>query len=236
MKLKIIVAVIFFLGFVFSNPVLAKDEERNVPSFSEISLRIPGELHIEQGKKQSIEISAESSTLEKIITEVKGRKLIIRFTNKHFLWNNFKSGKISLYITVPEIDGLSISGSGDIIADKPITTRILNLAVSGSGDLRLANLKAERVKTAISGSGDIIIKDGGVADELSISISGSGNVKASGFKAKEVNIKTAGSGDASVYAVNSLNIRVAGSGDVYYNGSPAIDSSIAGSGGVKKIK
>lgn len=235
MKNRILIITTLIWGLLVSSAVTAQEEERDVPSFSEISLRVPGVLHLEQGTNQQVEIVAKSSTLEEIITEVKDRKLIIRFTGKNYLLKTYNPGKIEIFVTVPEVDGLNISGSGDIVAENEIKTRILDLAVSGSGDIQLDELDAERVKANISGSGDIIINDGGVADDLSVSISGSGSVKAEGFEAQDVAVTIAGSGNCSVTSNGSLKARIAGSGNVYYRGNCSIDSSVAGSGGVKKL-
>lgn len=235
MKRILIYLPLIVLGLIVVNPLLAENEERDVPSFSEIALRIPGKLYVVQGNTQSVKIVAKSSTLEETITDVKDRQLTIRFKSKNYLFQSFNPGKIEIYITVPEIDGLSVSGSGDIIAEDEINTRILDLAVSGSGDIVLDELKADRVKSAISGSGDIIIKDGGEATDFSVAISGSGDVKAGDFEAKDVVVRVAGSGNCSITANRSLKARVAGSGSVYYNGNPSIDSSIAGSGKVTKM-
>lgn len=229
-KLKgmlILIAIIFGI-----QGAQAEEESREVSAFSEISLRIPAKLYLEQGEKQSVEIVAKKSALEEIITEVKDRQLIIRFPNKSYFWKDFTPGKIEIFITVPEINGLSVSGSGDIINEGEINSRILDLSLSGSGKLILDDLKAERVKAAISGSGDMQLSGSGKAVDLSVVISGSGNFKGLGFASEDVNVKIAGSGDAFVHAANSMKIRVAGSGDVKYKGNPAIDQSILGSGKV----
>ncbi len=215
-------------------PTKAENEERNVSAFTEIALRIPAKLHLEQGKKQSLEIVAKTSTLEEIITEVKGDELVIRFPNKNYIWKNFNPGEIDIFITVPEIDALSLSGSGDIIADDDITSHILDLSVSGSGDISLPYLKAERLKASISGSGDIEVGGKGSADDLSVTISGSGDFKGSGFEASDAMIRIAGSGNVSCHVIDNLKVRVAGSGDVRYKGNPRIDQSVAGSGTVKR--
>lgn len=234
MKTKILFFSLFILGTFLYNPVSAKDEKRDVPTFSEVALRIPAKLYIGQGSTQSIEIIAKSSTIEEIITEVKGRTLNIRFPNKSYFWKNFQPGKIEIHITVPEIDGLSVSGSGDIFVED-IKTRILDLAVSGSGDIIIDELQVERVSSSISGSGDITIKDGGVADDFSVSVSGSGDVNAMGFEATNVVIRVSGSGNCSVTSNGSIKARVAGSGNINYKGNPSIDSSVVGSGRVKKM-
>ncbi len=232
MRNKIYFITLLMIGYLWGNPVSAKEETRELPSFSEISLRISAKVYLEQGKNQSVRIVADSETLEQVITEVKGRTLNIRFPNNN-IFKRWDPGKIEIYISVPEVDGLNLSGSGDIISEK-IETRILDLLISGSGNIKIEQLTAERVSATISGSGNIKIEGSGVADELKTRITGSGNIDASGFEAKNVDAQTSGSGNSSVFSNGSIKVRIAGSGNVYYTGNPAIESSIAGSGKVKE--
>ncbi len=234
MKTKILFFSLFILGTFVSNSLFAKDETRTVPTFSEVALRVSAKLYITQGDVQSVKITAKSSTLEELITEVKGRTLNIRFPNKMFFKGSFNPGKIEIHITVPEIDGLTISGSGDIFA-KDIKSRIIDLSVSGSGNIIIDELKTKRVTAALSGSGDITIKDGGVADELTVSISGSGDVDAIGFEASDVSVRISGSGNCSITSNGVIKGRVSGSGDVNYKGNPSVDFSVAGSGRIQKM-
>lgn len=235
MKLKLFTALLFFT-FSLSLTINAEEQTRKVDPFSEISLRIGAKLHLEQGPNQNLEIVAKPSTMEEIITEVKNGKLIIRFPNKNYLWSTFAPGDITIYVTTPDIKGLGISGSGDIIAIDEINSNFIDLAVSGSGNIRLSELKAERVKTMISGSGDIVISGKETAQDLSISISGSGNFRGFEFPADDVTIKVAGSGDVDVDVKKNLHVRLAGSGNVNYKGKPLVDQSVAGSGRVRSVK
>ena len=234
MKTRILVLSLFVMGLFMASTVQAEEETRDVSSFSEISLRIPATVHLEQGSPQSVRIEAKQSTLEDIITEVNGSKLIIRFPGKSIFQRNYKPGKIDIYITVPDITGLGISGSGDILADE-IKARIIDLAVSGSGNIEIDDLASEKVKGAISGSGNIQIEGNGVADELSVSISGSGNFNADEFEAEDITVSTSGSGNCKVKSNGSVKARIAGSGNVYYKGNPTVDASVAGSGRVKNM-
>ena len=215
-------------------PALAEKEIRDVSNFSKISLNVSGELHLQQGDRQRVEIVAKSSTLEDIVTEVKGGELVIRFKNRNVFWRTFNPGKIEIYVSAPEIEGLSVSGSGDIIADEQINSRRMSLAVSGSGKIRLDDLRTDRVKASISGSGNLLIGSGGMAEDFDARISGSGSVKAEDFEAKNVEVHVSGSGNCSIHAVETLKARVAGSGSVYYSGNPQVDSSVSGSGRVRK--
>jgi len=210
----------------------AQSEIRNVPVFSEISLRVSGTLHLKQGDTQKVEIEASQSTLDELITEVSGRTLVIRFRTSNLFSRNFRPGKVDIYVTVPEVNALGISGSGDIIAQTPISSRIIDLTVSGSGNINIADLNSDKVKANISGSGDIVLGGGKIAQEFEGTISGSGNIKAAGYEAKRVDIKIMGSGNCSIHTNGDLYARIAGSGNVYYGGNPNLDTSIAGSGKV----
>lgn len=232
MKNKIFLFVILIVGSFVANPVFAKDEIRDLPPFSKIALKISGKVYLVQGNTQSVKIVAEDETLEEIITEVKDRTLTIKFPNTN-MFRNWNPGKIEIFITVPGIDALSVSGSGDIVS-KEVNSRILDLAVSGSGNIEIDNLTSEQVSAAISGSGNILVSGSGVAKELKARISGSGNINAGDFEAENVDVQTSGSGNCSVISNGEIKARISGSGNVNYSGNPAIDSSVSGSGKVKK--
>jgi len=236
MKTKLATAFILFALFLTGIHVQAEEQTREVDAFTEISLRVGAKLHLVQGPKRSLELVAKPSTMEELITEVKDGKLIIRFPNKNYLWSTFNPGDITIYVTTPEINGLGVSGSGDIIAEDEIKTKIMDLAVSGSGNIKLSELSAERVKTAISGSGDIVLTGKTVAQDLSVVISGSGNFKGMNYSVDDVTVKISGSGNVETEANKNLYVRLAGSGNVTYKGHPLIDQSIAGSGKVKSIR
>lgn len=234
MKNRILLLSLLLLAIFTINTVSAEDGNRKVDVFTEISLNVSAKLYLTQGDNQSVRIEAKSSTLDDIITEVKGRRLIIRFPNKSIFKRNYNPGKIEIYITVPEIGALGVSGSGDIVVED-LKARILEMAVSGSGNIDIEKLDSKKVKASISGSGNISIGKGGVADELGVSISGSGNFNGKGFEADEVTAHTSGSGNCSVKSNGSVTARVAGSGNIYYGGNPSIDTSVAGSGKVKRM-
>ena len=235
MKTIFATALLFCTLLLTTMQVQADDETRSVEPFTEISLRIGAKVHLEQGDKQNLEIVAKASTLEQIITEVKEGKLIIRFPNKNLFWNDFRPGEITIHITTPEINALAVTGSGDIVAEDEIKTKILDLTLSGSGNIHLSELTAERVKTAISGSGNIVLGGKTPAQDLSIAISGSGNFKGLDYSAEDVSVKVSGSGNAGIEARNNLYIRLVGSGNVTYKGKPQIDQSTTGSGTVKRL-
>jgi len=233
MKIKLATALFLSAIVLTGFKVQADEQTRKVDPFTEISVRIGANVHLVQGATQSVDIVAKPSTLEQLITEVKEGKLIIRFPTKTLLWKTFQPGDITINITVPTINALSVIGSGELIAEDEIKSKMMDLEVNGSGNIKLSELSAERVKTTISGSGNIIVAGKTTAQDLSIVISGSGNFKGMTYSADDVSIKISGSGNADIEARNNLYIRLVGSGTVTYKGKPKLDQSITGSGVVK---
>jgi hypothetical protein len=201
-------------------------EERDVPPFTGVALGISGDLYLSQGDPQKVVIQSQSD-LDKIETEVKNGILRIKTST----WNQRIKGT-KIWITVPDVEALHVSGSGNMLAETSIDADELELKVSGSGMIKIPGLSADEIEAAVSGSGDIILA--GSADEIDISISGSGGVQAEALKVDEGSIKISGSGDCSLDATRELEALISGSGTVTYYSNPQVDARVSGSGKVRK--
>ena len=233
MKSKFI-ALAAILLFAGSQLLIAQTTQtRTVSAFTEISLKIDANVHLKQGNIQSVEVKGNGETLNRLITEVNDRKLVIKYPSDTW-FKKWSPGRVDIFVTIPQIDALTISGSGSIDSKEKINSRILSLALSGSGDITLPELHAEKVAVILSGSGNVKLSGDVTAAELKVAISGSRNVKATDFPANDVNVKIGGSGNSWVHSVKNLVVKLAGSGNVFYKGNPLIDSTILGSGNVRK--
>jgi hypothetical protein len=230
---KIVLLSICIASFVLATFAGNETEKRELRPFREVSLRLAANLFIEQGEASKIEMEANRETLDKIIVEVVDNKLIIRFSIEDMFFNGFDPGQITLRVTTPNIEMLSVAGSGNIIAEKAIDTRVLELFIAGSGDIKLASLKCERVEAEITGSGDIVLS-GQPLREIELLVAGSGNLLASQLKAEYAKIRIAGSGNCDVAVSDYLDAKIFGSGDIRYSGEPKIESTISGSGKIRK--
>ncbi len=229
--------VLAFLLFVSSAQVLQAQQRTvkyDLAAFTEISVRNNANVILLQGPDQSVTATAKDETIGKLIVEVKDRRLIIRYPTNTWFDSKWNPGEVTVNVSMPQIDALLVSGSGSIFADDFISSRILDCVVSGSGFVRLMNLKAEKVTSRLSGSGHLQLAGEEVVSELKLSLSGSGGVKSTGIKANVVNVLISGSGSCTVHAVENLNCKIAGSGSVIYYGNPAVESTIVGSGTVKE--
>jgi hypothetical protein len=139
-----------------------------------------------------------------------------------------------IYITVPveSVNEVSLSGSGDIVGKKTISTSDFSTRMSGSGDITL-DVESKTVSASMSGSGDINLS--GTTDVFDIQISGSGDIKAYDLIADTVDASISGSADIKVTANKMLKARVSGSGDIHYRGDATkIDSKVSGSGDITR--
>lgn len=243
------IAILLVLICSVSSVFAQSRETRNVETFTRISFRVPGNLYLRQGATQKVEIEGKQSTLEEVETTVDGGKLVIQFKGK---WNNWHNdAEVKVYVTVKDIEGLSVGGSGDIIAETKLTSKELDLNVSGSGSLRAEVEVSGELEADVSGSGQLEVRgksgsfnsdvsgSGKVLIALAISgsadlgISGSGKIEASGSAAR-VKASISGSGKvlASELETNTCEVRISGSGDVEINVKDELDANISGSGSV----
>jgi hypothetical protein len=208
-----------------------KEEKREVSNFSAIDLAISADVFITQGKGYSVTIEGDSDLLKRIETVVNGNTLRIKTES----WTSFNWGsqKVVVKITMPEINGLSCSGSGTIKAVTPITTKSLSTSISGSGTIAIDNLTLSSLEGSISGSGNLRFAGSSMADNASITVSGSGDVSLQGIEFKTATVRVSGSGDIGIKVKENLEARISGSGSVIYEGNPLIDAKVSGSGKIR---
>jgi hypothetical protein len=206
-------------------------EDRALANFSSIQLAIPADLYLSQGDTYSFTIEGDKDFLSEVITEVKGSSLVIKTEGwVNFGWRNLK---VKVFVTMPEVNGLTVSGSGDIRAQTPIATENLSVRVSGSGDVNISNLTVRDLDVAVSGSGDVKLSGKGSAGDASVKVTGSGDVALHGIEFNNAEVSISGSGDAYLVASQSLKARVVGSGDIVYSGNPLVDGKVSGSGRIR---
>jgi len=206
-------------------------DERTVGKFTGIDLGVSANLYIKQESPQKVVLVGDEDILEMIKTEVEGSNLRIR--RKDWIFGHNK--KIDIYISVPQINELNVSGSGNIEAETPIKSNNLEMKISGSGDIIINDLKVSNVKAKISGSGNLSLDGKEIIQNFELYISGSGELKAETLTVNSYKVNVSGSGSARIKAKNEIEARISGSGKVLYYGQPKIDAEISGSGKVASI-
>lgn len=192
-----------------------------------IDLKINGNVYLTQGTEQEIKVEGKKDAIAKLEKNVQNGIWLIDFDQCVI------NHDVTIYITLPKLTYVKISGSGDVFGENAFQTgdELVEFKISGSGYINL-EMNATDIESKISGSGDIRLS--GAATNHTLQVSGSGNLSGFDLKSVNQNIEISGSGNAEVFVDGgTLDARISGSGKVYYKGAPSsFNTEITGSGKV----
>jgi hypothetical protein len=185
-----------------------RTETRKVSGFTTVDLTGVGNVLIEQNGTESLSIQAEDNLLPDLTSDVSDGTLHLGVREGK---NVAATQPITYRVSVKNLEGLRLSGSGSESATKISATNIA-IDISGSGEITTA----------------------GTAESQTVSISGSGNYRGDNLATKKSTGEISGSGDATVKVRDSLTAEISGSGGITYSGDPRVSQDITGSGEVRK--
>jgi hypothetical protein len=181
-----------------------KVEHRKVDSFNKIDIDGVFDVKIELQKKQGVEIIGDDNILPHIVTKSAGNTLVIT-SDKSIC------PRLSLQVNISQdnIEKVDSDGSNDInisgVKNKNFAVTLkgardgrasgntgkFTARISGSGNLRARDLRAEDVSIAVVGSGDAEVYASG---KLNASIDGAGDISYFG-RPKDISRRVTGVGD-----------------------------------------
>ena len=208
-----------------------KNENRDLSNINAVRTSGSIDVEISNGTDYSLTVQNDANLIPYVVTEVNGGELNFHYKDGYSIVNDHAK----VIVTVPSIDRIATSGSGDVTSSGTIKSdNSLELNTSGSGNIK-ANVNAPSVKVTGSGSGDITLS--GMTKDFDCRMSGSGDIDCGNLKSENAVIHVSGSSDVHVFASVSLKVNVTGSGDVHYSGNPASpEIHITGSGTVESEK
>jgi hypothetical protein len=103
--------VVFYSGNKVNGKGDVVSEMIDITGFTAISLSMDGDIYFTPDSVYSVENQAQQNILDVIETPVEGGKLVIGIQDHTVLG---KHDQIRIYIHAPSINGLDVSGSGDV--------------------------------------------------------------------------------------------------------------------------
>ena len=216
MKFLSLVVSLFLLVIGNASNALLKTEKRQVGSYEAISIAGHYEVTLVEGKEGEITLNGAARDLERIISQVRNRTLIIKNNETSWFKNN-RMGPVEIEIPVESIAKLNLSGSGSIESDFTLKTSTFKASVSGSGDIEIP-LDSNHFNGIVTGSGRIDVA--GKSHSKEVKITGSGNFDGEEVDADKPEVIITGAGTAKVSAKDELNVLITGSGNVRCYGNP----------------
>ena len=191
----------------------------------------PQNVVVTFGESHSVRWEGSPEALARVELAVEDGTLTIRPRSgirRGFNWS--RRNTPTFYVTTPQLDSVSLAGSGDVSVDRIEGERFVG-AIAGSGELSIAALQVDAVDFSIAGSGDVVAA--GSARRTEVSILGSGDVRANELRSEAAEISIAGSGDVDLTVDGQAEVAIVGSGDVDIAGAATCSVSRIGGGDVR---
>jgi len=191
--------------------------ERELPPFTRVDINKIDRVVISQDSVQRVSVESENSddvqlTVNEGTLKVRGR------------------GGADVYLSMPVIEALTVSGSGEFAGRTPIRSDRLQLAISGDGKMEL-EVHTGSLEADISGLGKMTLS--GTSKQVDMNISGSGKINAYELKTDNCNATISGLGKCTVDVTEQLNVDISGSGSVQYKTAPKqVTKNVTGIGKV----
>lgn len=201
-------------------------QDRNLPSFSKISVGSAINLLITKGANQSVAVETNADLQDKVITEVRGEKLELSTKGVN------KVDRLNIYVTTPNLDAIEANGASKATMTNEIQADRFYAEASGASKLNLfvkcseftgefsgASVStivttADNVKSEVSGASVVTYK--GTAINNDMEVSGASKVKALELISDYSDAEISGVSGASITARKRLTAELSGNSTLSY--------------------
>ena len=143
-------------------------ETLTLQEFSGIAMEGVDNVIISYGPEQKVEVTGHSNIINRIQSEVTNGIWYMELER-----GNYGRYELTYYITLPTIEKVSNTGSGNVRITDPMETGYMDISLMGSGSFSGFSLSAEFCQVDINGSGNCEVT---AWKTLDVSIDGSGSV------------------------------------------------------------
>jgi len=182
-------------------------ETRSAGECYGICLRYAGNVYLTQDDNQYIRVEADDNIIDDVITRKDDGVLVVGLDD-----GSYEDVTVRVYVSLKNIESISIEGAGDIIAQNSIYSDELDCIINGAGNIDLE----------------------GEGSDLNCTLNGSGNINAFDFLTEECIARIHGAGNIYVNVSDYLDASVSGVGNIVYDGNPEVKSHISGIGNIYK--
>lgn len=200
-------------GSTHETQVSVMNSKTKVNEFRNISVAGPMNVILTNDRRCSVTVeSNDQKAFDNLVVYVDDNTLIV--TTKRGA-NNVNMDQLTVKVAAPTIEGLEMTGSGNLSTLSAFTAKDAHLEVTGSGNIILSNpFTCQKMNVEVTGSGNVSINKL-KAHQLTTSITGSGDVQYNSLDVKDAVSEIAGSGNISMRGkVGHHTKHVAGSGDI----------------------
>ncbi|NIJ21582.1 hypothetical protein FHS95_003285 [Sphingomonas naasensis] len=198
--------------------------------FTGVELRGPDDVEVKTGANFAVTAEGDPKVLDQLDIRVVDGSLRVGRKESKDRWFNSDHGA-RIHVVMPKLTAAAVSGSGDMGVERGEGD--FTGVITGSGNLNIADLRANAADLSIAGSGDLNVA--GTTTKLSASIAGSGDIEAARLTAANAEVSIAGSGNVRGTVKGPASVSIVGSGDAELGGGAKCTVSAVGSGEARCI-
>jgi hypothetical protein len=181
-------------------------QKREVSPFTSISTEGAFTIEVVCQKDVSLEIEGDDNILDAVSAEVSNNVLRLRNTKDYSV-----SEPVAFKITVPKLDGLTVSGAGKI-------------------DIKGIN----NDRFEIDAAGAPVINVAGTAKVIDIDATGAGKIDTQNLHASRAVVDSRGVSKIDLDVTEQLDVKISGPSHVTYKGDPVVNKTVNGPGKVER--
>jgi len=226
MKKRVLVFVLFYL-LAGASLVAQPSENRQLDSFSKISVMEAVNVYLIPGSKESAKVQVDGIDLEDVLTDVSNGKLKI-----HLSKGNHRNIDVDVWVTYRSLEYISVNSAATVVTDGALKAEYLEIDASSAGDARL-ELDVENLRVDVSSSADVEVS--GTATTQKVSVASAGRYNGYDLSSDEADVDASSAGSARINASKKIDARASSAGSIRYKGNPGkIYENESSGGSVKK--
>lgn len=209
-------------------------EDRKLSGFTSINVTNAFDVYISQGTEDAVAVSkSDASGTSNIITNVSGGVLYISYRYKGWSWSSLRNNKLKAYITVKELQKLTVSGACNVSFVDAITSTNLQISMSGASDIK-GPVKVNSLKVGASGASNVSLS--GTSTDTDFNISGACSVKSLDLVTDNCKIIASGASSVKLTINKSLKANISGVSDIRYKGTVSMfNTKTSGASDIKPL-
>jgi hypothetical protein len=209
-------------------------EDRKLSGFTSINVTNAFDVYISQGTEDAVAVSkSDTSGTSNIITNVSGGVLYISYRYKGWSWSSLRNNKLKAYITVKDLQKLTVTGACNVSFVDAITSINLQISMSGASDIK-GPVKVNGLKVGASGASNISLS--GTATDTDFNISGACSVKSLDLVTDNCKIIASGASNVKITINKSLKANISGASDIRYKGTVSMfNTKTSGASDIKPL-
>lgn len=199
----------------------AAAEERTLPiaDFDRIVVEGPFAVRLTRAATTRAVVSGGRGSVDGVSVEVQGQTLRIR--RNPSAWSSdprVRAAPAQVMLSGRTLRSARLVGTGSLDIEG-VEGQRLDLAVDGSGRIRAAGLRVDRISAGLRGAGSITLA--GAAEQLSAEIQGGGDFDARALQVEDATVTAATTGAVALNVRRTVAVTASGLGEVDVDGPAA---------------